>query len=194
MKPCFQFARFILTECNDSKDGVKCSEICGYCLNKTNCHLINGSCLEGCDPSFQGDKCLGGTFFIVIKRVMNITWSYFVMRVERIDDKKTKVLNICVHFNMSVSLKKKCALKIIDKSLVSHIRMPRYKKLKEDGIEANDINVCRSCIVLSRCACRVPHSHKSFSWTKVHVNISSRFLSFCWCRCFLALLPAQYLS
>ena len=111
MKPCFQFARFILTECNDSKDGVKCSEICGYCLNKTNCHLINGSCLVGCDPSFQGDTCLGGTFFIVIKRVMAITWSYFVMRVERIDDKKTKVLNICVHFNMSVSLKKKVRLK-----------------------------------------------------------------------------------
>lgn len=81
--------------------------------------------------------------------------------------------DVCT-FNMSVSLKKKCAIKIIDKSLVFHLWMPRYKNLKEDGNEANDIHIFRSCIVLSRCACKVPNSrHKSFSWNKVHVNISS---------------------
>lgn len=86
-----------LTVCNYYRYAVECSEICGYCLNKTNCHHINGLCLKGCDPSFQRDKCLGGTFFIVMNRVMAITWPYFVLRVQRIDDKKTKVLKMCVH-------------------------------------------------------------------------------------------------
>ena len=162
-----------LTVCNYYRYGVECSEICGYCLNKTNCHHINGLCLKGCDPSFQRDKCLGGTFFIVMNRVMAITWPYFVLRVERIDDKETKVLKMCVHLTC-LYLWKKCAIKIIDKSLVFHLWMPRYKNLKEDGKEANDIHIFRSCIVLSRCACKVPNSrHKSFSWNKVHVNISS---------------------
>lgn len=37
--------------------GPVCSQICGACINSTQCHHINGSCLQGCDPGYRGQKC-----------------------------------------------------------------------------------------------------------------------------------------
>ena len=46
--------------------GLDCQEICGNCLNLKQCNHINGSCMEGCDPGFQGEKCVRGTFTNVV--------------------------------------------------------------------------------------------------------------------------------
>ena len=52
--------RLNLTECNANMYGANCSLSCGNCRGTDQCHHVNGSCLEGCDPGFQGDKCSQG--------------------------------------------------------------------------------------------------------------------------------------
>ena len=34
--------------------------MCGNCLNETQCNHINGSCMNGCDPGWEGDLCGNG--------------------------------------------------------------------------------------------------------------------------------------
>ena len=56
-----KFSRFsdmtlIFTECKDKKYGLNCSTMCGNCRDLRQCHYINGSCLNGCSPGFQGEK------------------------------------------------------------------------------------------------------------------------------------------
>lgn len=46
-----------MTECLENKYGLNCSKTCGNCRGSSQCHHINGSCLNGCDPGFQGEKC-----------------------------------------------------------------------------------------------------------------------------------------
>ena len=51
-----------MTECQKNKYGLNCSKTCGNCRESSQCHHINGSCLNGCDPGFQGEKCNMGKF------------------------------------------------------------------------------------------------------------------------------------
>ena len=51
----------MFTECKDKKYGLNCSENCGNCRDLRQCHYINGSCLNGCSPGFQGKKCTMGS-------------------------------------------------------------------------------------------------------------------------------------
>ncbi|XP_052678192.1 scavenger receptor class F member 2-like [Crassostrea angulata] len=44
-------------ECDSDMYGPGCSLTCGACINNTQCHHINGSCLQGCGPGFYGRKC-----------------------------------------------------------------------------------------------------------------------------------------
>lgn len=37
--------------------GLECKQICGNCINKEQCHHVNGSCLNGCDNGFYGTRC-----------------------------------------------------------------------------------------------------------------------------------------
>nr|XP_022299957.1 receptor-type tyrosine-protein phosphatase T-like isoform X2 [Crassostrea virginica] len=44
-------------QCDGGMYGQACSKTCGSCINNTQCHHINGSCLQGCGPGHLGDKC-----------------------------------------------------------------------------------------------------------------------------------------
>ena len=49
-----------LAECDALSHGANCSILCGSCINFKQCHHINGTCLNGCDRGFQGEKCKEG--------------------------------------------------------------------------------------------------------------------------------------
>ena len=61
LKHVFQIY-FYIYACENLTYGLDCREICGNCLNLKQCNHINGSCMEGCDPGFQGEKCVRGAF------------------------------------------------------------------------------------------------------------------------------------
>ncbi|XP_056003643.1 receptor-type tyrosine-protein phosphatase alpha-like [Ostrea edulis] len=44
--------------CSGQRYGPECSLSCGSCNDREACHHINGSCLQGCDGGFEGEKCL----------------------------------------------------------------------------------------------------------------------------------------
>ena len=41
--------------------GKDCTESCGKCVNNDKCHLVNGSCVNGCNPGYYGINCTNGT-------------------------------------------------------------------------------------------------------------------------------------
>ena len=43
--------------------------MCGNCRDLSQCHYINGSCVNGCDPGFQGEKCNMGKFRLVLTKL-----------------------------------------------------------------------------------------------------------------------------
>ena len=43
-----------LSECDLGTYGDNCNETCGNCLDPTECHHSNGTCLSGCNDGFQG--------------------------------------------------------------------------------------------------------------------------------------------
>lgn len=52
---------FFVSECLDQTYGQECQQICGNCKNKEPCHHVNGSCPDGCDNGYYGNKCNLGT-------------------------------------------------------------------------------------------------------------------------------------
>ena len=44
-------------DCNQGTYGLGCKQTCGNCMNNETCFYINGSCLAGCDPGYEGEKC-----------------------------------------------------------------------------------------------------------------------------------------
>jgi hypothetical protein len=57
---CTCFLYYYDTECNGGKYGNNCSSQCGACLDYTQCHHVNGSCLQGCDAGYKGELCKTG--------------------------------------------------------------------------------------------------------------------------------------
>lgn len=51
----------LILECTNNKYGDGCQTNCGHCLNMSQCHHINGTCFDGCDPGYEGQKCNQGT-------------------------------------------------------------------------------------------------------------------------------------
>jgi hypothetical protein len=51
--------------CDDDKYGAGCQQRCGWCLNSEQCHHINGACLNGCNPGYQGLNCKGIEHLII---------------------------------------------------------------------------------------------------------------------------------
>lgn len=47
-------------ECDGGTYGQGCSSTCGSCINNTQCHHITGTCVQGCGPGYQGNKCKEG--------------------------------------------------------------------------------------------------------------------------------------
>eukprot|EP00105_Crassostrea_gigas_P043578 XP_019927726.1 PREDICTED: protein jagged-1b isoform X2 [Crassostrea gigas] len=43
--------------CDRGSYGYDCKETCGHCRDVSQCSNINGWCLTGCDPGYQGDLC-----------------------------------------------------------------------------------------------------------------------------------------
>ena len=44
-------------ECSPGTYGYNCSESCGECFQKEQCHHVNGSCLKGCAYGYSGVNC-----------------------------------------------------------------------------------------------------------------------------------------
>nr|XP_034322209.1 platelet endothelial aggregation receptor 1-like isoform X1 [Crassostrea gigas] len=44
-------------KCSVGKFGQNCSYLCGNCLQKEQCHHINGTCLNGCVENYNGNYC-----------------------------------------------------------------------------------------------------------------------------------------
>nr|XP_034322571.1 multiple epidermal growth factor-like domains protein 10 [Crassostrea gigas] len=44
-------------KCSGSKFGLDCNESCGHCLEREQCHNVNGASPSGCDSGYQGIDC-----------------------------------------------------------------------------------------------------------------------------------------
>ena len=51
---------YSFTECETGTYGRKCGNICGHCLNQTDCFHENGTCLNGCSAGYLGNLCKKG--------------------------------------------------------------------------------------------------------------------------------------
>lgn len=51
------YINFMYLACNATWYGAGCKYQCGNCINKGDCHHVNGSCLLGCQEGFTGDFC-----------------------------------------------------------------------------------------------------------------------------------------
>lgn len=43
--------------CDSGSYGADCKDICGNCLNESDCSNINGTCFTGCNAGYEGDLC-----------------------------------------------------------------------------------------------------------------------------------------
>ena len=68
-------------ECNNNKYGLNCSETCGKCRDFSQCHYINGSCLNGCDPGFLGERCNLGIVFFACGKILVQQPSIITIRI-----------------------------------------------------------------------------------------------------------------
>lgn len=66
-----------IIECDGNKYGAGCQQSCGSCLRSEQCHHKNGSCLNGCDPGYQGLSCKDSKLVTHIE--MNIL--YFITKL-----------------------------------------------------------------------------------------------------------------
>lgn len=74
--------------CSRGYFGPDCRNTCGQCLNVSQCHYINGSCLAGCVHGYRGDYCneslyLKGehdtyhvTFIVICFDVLTLLWRH----------------------------------------------------------------------------------------------------------------------
>ena len=50
----------LTVECTNNTYGQDCLYACGSCTQLEQCDVLNGSCSNGCDAGFMGDKCITG--------------------------------------------------------------------------------------------------------------------------------------
>ena len=48
---------FFPTECTNGTYGNGCQQRCGHCKDLKQCHHVNGTCLDGCGPGYDGEFC-----------------------------------------------------------------------------------------------------------------------------------------
>lgn len=51
------YPKLFFLACDVRRYGQGCNNVCGKCLNQSVCNHIDGNCLYGCDPGFQGVLC-----------------------------------------------------------------------------------------------------------------------------------------
>ena len=56
------FNFYLSKECDNNTFGVNCTGVCGHCTEKEQCHHVNGTCLHGCEPGFNGFQCDQGNY------------------------------------------------------------------------------------------------------------------------------------
>ena len=61
----FELWDITFIDCDKRMYGRNCSETCGLCLGKEQCHAINGVCANGCSDGFLGTKCTEGNYSYV---------------------------------------------------------------------------------------------------------------------------------
>nr|XP_022304632.1 multiple epidermal growth factor-like domains protein 10 isoform X4 [Crassostrea virginica] len=44
-------------ECRHGQYGEACENVCGQCIDQSECHHVNGTCLNGCRPGYKGNHC-----------------------------------------------------------------------------------------------------------------------------------------
>lgn len=64
----------ISVECNDGLFGDMCQKECGRCLNMSQCHHINGICINGCKPGYSSEFCNQCKYFAL----------YFLLAIKHI--------------------------------------------------------------------------------------------------------------
>lgn len=57
---------FFVSECLNQTYGIECQQKCGNCNNEEPCNHVNGSCLNGCDRGWYGEKCNSGNLKICL--------------------------------------------------------------------------------------------------------------------------------
>ena len=63
---CLNFV-FKFIECDGGRYGQNCSEICGGCHGNEQCHHIDGTCPNGCNRGYSGDRCTQSKDFNLFK-------------------------------------------------------------------------------------------------------------------------------
>lgn len=48
---------YYLKGCTQGWYGRDCTEKCGHCLDENQCFHINGTCVSGCQPGYEGHLC-----------------------------------------------------------------------------------------------------------------------------------------
>lgn len=61
----FSIAVFGCVACNNKGYGEKCSTPCGNCLGLAQCHHLNGTCMDGCDPGYKDSACNVGRNVVI---------------------------------------------------------------------------------------------------------------------------------
>lgn len=51
------FLTIYIVECDEGRYGINCQYKCSHCKEKSHCYHINGLCLDGCAPGYNGPFC-----------------------------------------------------------------------------------------------------------------------------------------
>ena len=56
----------LFIECDGGRYGQNCSNTCGFCFQKEQCHSITGKCAHGCENGYKGDRCTQSNLILLI--------------------------------------------------------------------------------------------------------------------------------
>ena len=56
----------LFIECDGGRHGQNCSNTCGFCSQKEQCHFITGNCAHGCENGYKGDRCKQSNLILLI--------------------------------------------------------------------------------------------------------------------------------
>lgn len=64
-------ALLYFVECIEGRYGLNCSQVCGHCKDKTQCHHISGLCVLGCDTGYRGNQCTQSEFSLKFHKIIH---------------------------------------------------------------------------------------------------------------------------
>lgn len=77
---------FGFAECKNGKYGLNCKNNCSHCQQDTQCHNVNGWCLQGCSPGYIGPfynlcKQFYIKFLFVNKNALRVIYMYIEIKL-----------------------------------------------------------------------------------------------------------------